>query len=883
MIVSNSFTAWMILIAMMSGNPGVTEKDRLQQTTPAEAKRIRIRGPQPNPNLPSGDFHGTDRRIREHFKEIQEQIEKKNFGTGIPLLQRLYEQQHDSFTLAEKESSQRVIGFRNHLEQYMFSLPTAAHDVYNQLYGATAQRMWNDAKSELSLAKTAEVVHRYPLTKASREALYLLSVFYFDHGDFSAAAHCLRKLESQSTFHSASRRSIILLRLAQCWLHTGFPQRALQTLEKLIALVPNHQLTMGPQTIKIESDTQKQLAWLKQLGTAGKVPGDHELQWRMFARNHNRNPVYRSPRNSNSTSTANWTQSLLNDPLKSPAETGSTPFDSLLNQLVNELKTQQPHSQPSQLYPLVSDGKLIVRTVGNVMVFDLNTGKREWQTMAETRLAELLQPGEKIAQHQTRYALRNLVQQRLWRDSTHGLMSSDGTRLYTIEELGADVPVAYTANKPAAGQPPVRTVVNPPDHNTLVAYHLIKPDLSGHRAWTVGGKRNDELFELPLAGTFFLGAPIPYDGSLFVLADQSGEIQILELNPANGEKLWSQPIASVSPDIESDRHRRNAGLAATISEGFLVAQTNTGQVTCIDLDTRSLFWGYQLPSPAGIIDPPPRPIPVPLPGPRPIPRPIPLPMPKPGPRPIPLPEIQPSKRQNQIPSEVEKKGNSKGTLKTKKNPVSKPVPLGDPLRKPKPIPRPLPGPKPAPPIIPVPNPNGNLTSTWWNTPPLIVDGRVFVTPQTGKMNERELYCLDLLSGELLWRQSSLQKPATNKPEQTAPHYSNLSGKELYLAGVNGKQLLVVAENSFKSFHIETGKQIWNVASKFPQPSGRGFLRGSQFFLPTTSQSIVVINSLTGEKIRELKIPGAETRGNLIGVGNQLILQDIDRVTVFPDK
>jgi hypothetical protein len=108
----------------------------------------------------------------------------------------------------------------------------------------------------------------------------------------------------------------------------------------------------------------------------------------------------------------------------------------------------------------------------------------------------------------------------------------------------------------------------------------------------VGDQTGEE--EPQLAGTFFLGAPLPVLDALYVMAELNGEIQLVVLDPGSGRLRWSQQLAHVD-DLTIDRNamRRLAGASPSFADGVMVCPTSAGAVVAVDVSTRSLLWGYQ--------------------------------------------------------------------------------------------------------------------------------------------------------------------------------------------------------------------------------------------------------------------------------------------------
>ena len=108
---------------------------------------------------------------------------------------------------------------------------------------------------------------------------------------------------------------------------------------------------------------------------------------------------------------------------------------------------------------------------------------------------------------------------------------------------------------------------------------------------------------MPLAGTFFLGAPLAVDGTLYVLGEDLGQVRLHALMPETGEVLWSVPLANGDVDIEDDLDRRLAGLSPTLAGGLLICPTGGGLVVAVDPLTRMLAWGVRYRDPQSALLP----------------------------------------------------------------------------------------------------------------------------------------------------------------------------------------------------------------------------------------------------------------------------------------
>ncbi len=191
------------------------------------------------------------------------------------------------------------------------------------------------------------------------------------------------------------------------------------------------------------------------------------------------------------------------------------------------------------------------------------------------------------------------LRQRALFDATYGTLSSDGERVFCVEQLDPQTfnhGAIYVGGLPVAQQPATTT-------NCLRAYSVRKPD--GNLMWELGGDKSAQegATNRPLAGSFFLGPPLPLSGRLYALTETNKQIAVHAIEQQKGttpqgkpsvtpHPLWSQPLCSVELGVESDPNRRMAGLTPAHSDGVLVCPTAAGAVVAVDLTTRSLLWAY---------------------------------------------------------------------------------------------------------------------------------------------------------------------------------------------------------------------------------------------------------------------------------------------------
>jgi outer membrane protein assembly factor BamB/tetratricopeptide (TPR) repeat protein len=184
-----------------------------------------------------------------------------------------------------------------------------------------------------------------------------------------------------------------------------------------------------------------------------------------------------------------------------------------------------------------------------------------------------------------RYALDWSI---LFENATVGTLSADRQRVYAIEDLPLP-PHPSLVNDAQPGVWTFSTLNDAVYHNELKAFDLA----SGALAWTIGGGTGPRAgIGLNLAGTFFLGPPLPLGGRLYVIAETIGELSLLCLDPGSGDVLWSQPLVGATDKIQLDVGRRVRSAHLAYGEGVLVCPTNAGAIVAVDPVTRNLLWAH---------------------------------------------------------------------------------------------------------------------------------------------------------------------------------------------------------------------------------------------------------------------------------------------------
>ena len=258
---------------------------------------------------------------------------------------------------------------------------------------------------------------------------------------------------------------------------------------------------------------------------------------------------------------------------------GSPRQERMLETKIAELKANERLPPPSWM-PLRVGNQLLMRTTQRLLGVDHRTGKRVWQYPWFSPPETIETPDDDDSGVRGELNDPNdILVQRVWNDVPYGQISSDGERVYMIDDLG----LVESERFSPFGMRAIRSVEA--SKNSLVALDLAT---EGKLLWRLGSV---ETQPSAFSEAFFLGPPLPFRGRLYVMVEIAGEILLVCLNPQDGTEVWRQVLVSVqSSGITTDPVRRVAGAMPTYHEGLMICPTGAGMTIAVDLIDRTLRW-----------------------------------------------------------------------------------------------------------------------------------------------------------------------------------------------------------------------------------------------------------------------------------------------------
>jgi outer membrane protein assembly factor BamB len=529
--------------------------------------------------VPDNVFIRPDRGLLLQLSTAQALLKDQRYADAIESLDRILEGPEDYFFQPDKDNPAFRRSIKAEAHRLIGQMPSKGLETYQLKFGAEAANELAAAKRSGDVEALARVARRFFHTKAGTEAVFLLGVDHFDHSRPLAASLVFQRLRDGASSLEAFEPALSLLQ-ASCHAELGAADKAWELLRNLKEKYGSKALTIGGRPVAWFDKPENSTGWLKQaIGARNAAAAIAAENWATFKGDAARNAV-----------TAGGAP-LMNPLWEIPPSSDNPALD----EAIRRIRTDNAESGEVVLpgfHPLAIGDLVVMRTPKKLLAVDFSTGRRLWET-ADSAIDITVDnsPNRSVEQ-----ALQLLLQsqlpqantsvwQRMSADATYGLISSDGARVFAVEDPPpAD---ATTSKYGVAGAIQTQSVAALKT-NRLTAYDVH----TGKIVWNLGGPAGKNA--LPEADTFFLGAPLPLMGQLYVLAERGGrgEISLLALDARTGKVIWSQSLVMTEKDAIDEAIRRPAGISPSYSDGILVCPTSYGAVVAVDLASRSLLWGF---------------------------------------------------------------------------------------------------------------------------------------------------------------------------------------------------------------------------------------------------------------------------------------------------
>ncbi len=537
---------------------------------PAMLAQLRIRGRAGRNASPEADvFPHPERSLLRQLSNAKELIKQRRHGEAVRCLDVILQSSED-YLYRPDEAKPLYRSLRSEANRIVGRMPRQGRELYELQYGSEARHLLDKATLARDPGLLAEVSRRFFHTAAGYEATFLLGLHHLDHREPLIAALKLQQLRDEAS--SAGRfEPALSVSLAICWYQAEFPDQAEAALRALHERRPTLAISIAGRDHSLSSDPATLLPWLiEKIDSAWFEPSSKRSQWTQPRGNASRNATVVASR------------PLLEPVWRIP--TSDHPVAGSFVASQSQYHAEQNVPMLSSLHPLVLDDVVLMRCLQTLVAIDFRTGKRLWEVPVDDVLEKA--PDAYRSLFPRPGQLVGLLCQRVWKDSVYGALSSDGQRVFAIEDLGISLR-GYGRRFIVQGGRHVENPVWPKSYNRLAAYDIH----TGKLLWHVGS--SSDQFDLELSGAFFLGSPLPMAGRLYQLAEVSGEIRLVVLEASTGKVRWSQRIALAEQSILQSPLRRLTAISPSSHNGVVVCPTAGGAIVAVDPAMQSLIWGYR--------------------------------------------------------------------------------------------------------------------------------------------------------------------------------------------------------------------------------------------------------------------------------------------------
>jgi outer membrane protein assembly factor BamB/tetratricopeptide (TPR) repeat protein len=530
--------------------------------------------PMPMTTIPSVVTLPSDTRNRQKLEAAKDYVKTKDWPEATSALQSLLDGREDQFLqkpfapMTDAKPVNVGSGLRAEASRVLDTLPPRGLEYYNGAQGAKAQALLRSARAQGDAGLLQEVVRRYFHTEAGAEAADSLAGLWLDRGQVFEAARLFERMLARPDADKLSPQT--LFRAVTVFHMVGDRANEDAIWKRLAVKVPDG-IELGGQRVALD-------ALRTELGKmpGAPVPGD----W----------PVYRGQADRS-------TRGDGDVPILEPTWKAGTISSPAAKELIEQgMRTLERTNRPllPSAYPIATRGRLVYRSHAGIHAVETATGTEVWMRPSPVSVDAIARDSGRLVtirswlqmyQANTGNALE--ANHLPLEHSTGGVISTDGQRVYAVEDLPIPPPPDYLVQLQAGGIPRFGPLIDWMFSSRLRALDLD----TGAIAWEKGGRGAGEMHN-----AFFLSAPLPIDGKLYTLVEKDGEIKLYCLEATRGDVLWSQRLGAFRDRVLTDPARRLRGVHMTFAGGLLICPSDSGAVFAIDPFRRELAWAFLYPT-----------------------------------------------------------------------------------------------------------------------------------------------------------------------------------------------------------------------------------------------------------------------------------------------
>jgi outer membrane protein assembly factor BamB/tetratricopeptide (TPR) repeat protein len=497
-----------------------------------------------------------DRDLQQPFAEAQTLIARRRFSDAMRILQSILSQPKNKLAFLNG----RYIDAKVVANRMIGAFPPEALAGYEQEFGKFADDELRRAEASGKVEEVLRVFTSYRHASAGKRALAVAAGTFFDRGQFVEAAAASRELTelSQAADQPAAAAWLVL-----SWARTGQSERARRWIDE-------HRATLSQKEVQLQNRSGRLDAWLDQLIKDSQTQATAKPAGILSC-------LGGHPQHLAAQQTLRpTTLSLWKKRLSAIGNSGA---------MIDELVARRAASGVAPVFhgvPLVIGETVVVRTGEEIASYDLRSGRSVWSHDIAPAGSNS-DSGNGFHESTIPLVTETLVD-RLFAGAPHTAISTDGERVFTVVEDVAPAAPVFTRRRRFAQ-------VESPPKNSLVAFAAA----SGKRLWRLseieapGAESAGDTRDID-----FLGPPLAYGGTLYVLARTEDAAHLLAVNPLDGKINWSQSLAGFS-GFEADSVSWSGPSCMPVeSDGLLLCPTPDGLVIAVDLITHAVRWAYRV-------------------------------------------------------------------------------------------------------------------------------------------------------------------------------------------------------------------------------------------------------------------------------------------------
>lgn len=455
-------------------------------------------------------------------------------------------------------------------------LPLEATKIVDLRYGTQAEQLLEQAIAQSDWESIAFVAGKYGFTSAGQDATVILGQHWLRDGDARRAARLFAKAFRQKS--AAERFGPELGILAASTLYgAGMQSEALSLFESTRKQFKQGEFDWKGTKVSWEGGAVLSNANFDKMELSGQQSIERVIK----------QPYYQS---GIATRNADTNAGIPLPFLSWHAELHES--EQHKNNLDLTLKQKLPDGKSSLIpsrYPISVGPWVIASTYDQrIVAIDALTGVLRWQCaysgmpMGFSMDRYLGRDG-----HSFNLPAPDYLTKRVWGETLLGGISSDGERIYNISEMPAfDIAESFALGPNARVAKPKGS----PSYNVLQCWSVRE---EGKAKWEVGGQKSTT--EPKLAGTLFLGAPLPHENELLILGELNSDLYLHSIEPDTGRLRWRQPLTTNYSTIANDLLRRSTGAIPAIDGSIVVCPTLSGYLIAYDKANRSILWAFKYP------------------------------------------------------------------------------------------------------------------------------------------------------------------------------------------------------------------------------------------------------------------------------------------------